>query len=172
MSILMTASVFAAAFLIVSTVCGAPVPKTMGNATLYWGDTLMRVTVKFSAFQTTPDDAGDRGTFNFSLEDGRYFELDVIHVKVRTQDSAAFAGSVTSANYPGTGITPGLWVVVWSYDGDEPGAGRDRLHYEIAGESQEKAIEMANTMAVLKWDGIVDNGNINVSLPISETPDG
>ena len=121
--ILTIASVLAVAFMMVSTVLGAPVPKAIGNVTFSSGIVESPATMKFTAFRTTPEDCGDRGTFRFSYQDDlegeRYFEFDVIHVNVPTQTEACFTGPVTHADYPD--IIPGMWVVVYVRDGGVPG---------------------------------------------------
>jgi hypothetical protein len=172
-SILMTASVLAVAFMMASTVWGAPVPKAIGNVTFSCKITEAPVTMKFTAFQTTPEDGGDRGTFKFSyqddLESERYFEFDVIHVNVHTQTEACFTGPVTYADYPD--ITPGLWVVVYVRDGGVPGY-EDGFGYGIAENGQEEAIEWANYGSLPILIAKITSGNIQVSLPISEILDG
>lgn len=172
-SILTIASVLAVAFMMVSTVLGAPVPKAIGNVTFSCGVVETPVTMKFTAFQTTPEDCGDRGTFKFSYQDDlegeRYFEFDVIHVNVPTQTEACFTGPVTHADYPD--IIPGLWVVVYVRDGGVPGY-EDRFGYEIAKNGQAEAIEWANYGSLPCLIAKITSGNIQVSLPISEIPDG
>lgn len=170
-SLLMTASVLAVAFMMVSTVWGEPVPRTraIGNATLIWEGIEGPVTVKFKVYQVTPEDYGDSGAFSFSREDGQYFEIDVVHMKVHFETLAVFTGPVTDADYPE--MAPGLWIVVWAADNDDPGSRIDRMRYEVM-KGEEEAIERANCPDSVNSLGVVLNGNIKVFSAISEVPDG
>ena len=165
MSILMIASVFAVVFMMVSTVWGEPVPKATGSASVYNGEE--EVAIKFTVFDTSDLLGGDRGKFTYADHYGSY-ELDVVETKVVDHDYAVFAGLAIESNHPKVPV--GQWMVVYVWDGGEPGVKVDRYVDERA-EDKNEAYSLVHDATPPSSPFIVLGGNINVLLPISEIPE-